>query len=145
MPIWVQIDKIKPSKPRLSSHSEKNSREWKYFPNVNGNWSSRYITITIEGKNKITFDWDIIIPQLEAGNNLIKRRLWDCDVDRSRWPSLRSPGLSGYNDNSVCDANPLNMSPRRPRHIDTHLYIIPRSQLGHRPHSPHIPTPTWLV
>ena len=33
------------------------------------------ITITIEGKNKITFDWDIIIPQLEAGNNLIKRRL----------------------------------------------------------------------
>ena len=45
----------------------------------------------------------------------------------------------------VCDANPLNMSPGRPRHIDTHLYIIPRSQLGHRPHSPHIPTPTWLV
>ena len=25
----------------------------------------------------------------------------------------------------VCDANPLNMSPRRPHHIDTHLYIIP--------------------
>ena len=35
----------------------------------------------------------------------------------------------------VCDANPLNMSPGRPRHIDTHLYIIPRSQATFSAHS----------
>ena len=43
-----------------------------------------------------------------------------------------------------CDANPLNMSPGRPRHIDTQLSPSV-SEPGHRPHSPHIPDPTWLA